>query len=377
MKIAQVRDTLYPYTKGGAQKRVWEISKRLANRGHEVHIFGMKYWSGEDVIMKEGVYLHGVCEPQKLFVGGRRSIKQAIYFSYKILFPLLKEDFDVINCDQAPCFSCFSAKFCSSLKITPLVITWYEVWDNYWYEYLGRKGVFGKIIERLTLKLPNAIITVSKKVKNDLISIGVPHEKIRIIPDGADFEYIQNITPSMKKKYDILYAGRLVKHKNVDILIRAVGIIRNKMPNIKCGIIGDGPEKDNLTKLTKYLNLKRNIEFLGFLEEDKDVFSYMKSSKVFVLPSTREGAGLVTLEANACGLPVITVNHKMNAAVEVVINEENGFLCVLSDRDIAKKILVALDEKEAMQRKCIEFSRKYDWNRMADLTESTYEGLLK
>ena len=57
MKIAQVRDTLYPYTKGGAQKRVWEISKRLAKRGHEVHIFGMKYWDGDDVILKGGEIL--------------------------------------------------------------------------------------------------------------------------------------------------------------------------------------------------------------------------------------------------------------------------------------------------------------------------------
>ena len=92
MKIAHVRDTLYPYAKGGAQKRVWEISKRLANRGHEMHLFGMKYWDGEDIIMRDGVYLHGVCEPQKLFAGGRRSIKEGIFVAWKQLFSL-KGDF--------------------------------------------------------------------------------------------------------------------------------------------------------------------------------------------------------------------------------------------------------------------------------------------
>lgn len=104
MKIAHVRDTLYPYTKGGAQKRVWEISKRLVERDHEVHIFGMKYWDGEDIIIKEGVYLHGVCKPQKLFVGERRSIGGPIYFAYKVLNPLLKNDFDLIICDNEPYF---------------------------------------------------------------------------------------------------------------------------------------------------------------------------------------------------------------------------------------------------------------------------------
>ena len=375
MKIAYVYDAVYPWIKGGAEKRIYEISKRLVERGHEVHWFGIKWWDGDSTIEQNGVYLHGVCEPRELYVEGRRSIPEALYFARKLLFPLLKEDLDIVDCYAFPYFPSFSAKLCSLLKRTPLVITWLEVWDDYWYDYLGRKGVFGKVVERRTSKLSKAIITLSEKVKNDLISIGVNQGKIRVIPDGIDFESIQKIKPS-KKRYDTLYVGRLIKHKNVDVLIRAIDTVKKKMPDIKCGIIGDGPERENLTKLTKDVNLERNIDFLGFLEEDKEVISYMKSSKVFVFPSTREGAGLVTLEANACGLPVITVNHEKNAAVEVVINEENGFICELSDRAIAKKILVALDNRGNMRRNCIEFSRNYDWDGIIDLTESVYKNLL-
>ena len=377
MKIAYVYDAVYPWIKGGGEKRIYEISKRLVEKGHEVHWYGMKWWDGNSTIEQNGVYLHGVCEPRELYVEGRRSIKEAIYFAWKVLPHLLRGEIDIADCQAFPYFPCFSAKMHSLFKRAPLIITWYEVWDDYWYEYLGRKGVFGKVTERLTSKLPNTTtITISEKVKNDLISIGVNNEKISVIPDGIDFEGIRGIKPSTKR-YDLLYAGRLIKHKNVDVLIRAIDIVKKKMPDIKCGIIGDGPEMENLKKLTRNVNLEKNIEFLGFLEEAKDVIAYMKSSKVFVLPSTREGAGLVTLEANACGLPVITVNHEKNAAVEVVINEENGFICELSDRAIAKKILVAFDKGEDMEMKCIDFSRKYDWNRMADLTESTYEELLK
>ena len=377
MKIAFLYDAVYPWVKGGGEKRVWEISRRLAKKGHEVHIFGMKYWNGKDVFIKNGVYLHGICEPKDLYVEGegRRAITEAIYFAWKLLSSL-KCDFDVLDCLEFPYFSCFSAKLHSIFKKTPLIITWLEVWDDYWYEYLGKKGIFGKATERLTLKLPDRIITISEKVKNDLISAGVNYEKIRVIPDGIDFKAIQKITPSTKR-YDILYAGRLIKHKNVNILIKAVDIVKKEMPDIKCGIIGDGPEKENLINVVKDLNIEGNIEFFGFLEQDEDVISYMKSSSVFVLPSTREGAGLVTLEANACGLPVITVNHEKNAAVEVVINNENGFLSELSEGDIAKKMLVALDKKEDMERKCIDFSRRYDWDRMAGLTESAYEELLR
>lgn len=368
MKIAHVRDTLYPYTKGGAQKRVWEISKRLANRGHEVHIFGMKYWDGKDVIVNEGVHLHGVCEPQKLFVGERRSIKQAIYFSYKILFPLLKEDFDIIICD-ALYLHCFSAKVYSSLKRTPLVITWHEVWDDYWYEYLGKKGVFGKAVERMTAHLTDKMVAVSERTKKDLERIGVRKE-IKVIPNGIDFGEIEMIKAS-EEESDIIFAGRLIKEKNVDVLIKAVKLVRKEIPDIKCMIIGDGPEKSKLEKLNSDLKMDNNVRFTGFLEDYDDVISYMKSSKVFVLPSTREGFGIVAMEANACGLPVVTVNHKRNAACDF-INNGNGFVCVLSEEKIAGKIVIGLDERVDMKGRCIESAKRYDWGEIVKSIENAY-----
>ena len=79
MKIAYVYDAVYPWIKGGAEKRIWEISKRLVKIGHEVHIFGMNYWNGDAVVLKGGVFLHGVCELKELYVDGRRTIKEAIY----------------------------------------------------------------------------------------------------------------------------------------------------------------------------------------------------------------------------------------------------------------------------------------------------------
>ena len=374
MKIAQVRDTIYPYTKGGAQKRVWEISKRLAIRGHEVHLFGMKYWDGKDVIVKEGVYLHSVCEPQKLFVGGRRSIKGAIYFSYKVLVPLLKEDFDIIICDSAPYFHCFSAKICSLLKRTPLVITWLEVWDDYWYEYLGKKGVFGKVVEKITAQLADTNIAISERIKRNLENIGVKRE-VKAIPVGIDFGEIERIKGS-GERLDVIFAGRLIKEKNVDVLIKAINLVRKEVPDVKCMVIGDGPEKGNLKKLANDLEMDNNIEFMGFLENYNDVILYMKLSKVFVLPSTREGFGIVVLEANACGLPVILINHERNASKDLITKGKNGFVCKLSAENIAENILIGLKEKKNMGKKCIESAKRYDWDEIINSIENVYVSCL-
>lgn len=374
MKIAQVRDTLYPYTKGGAQKRVWEISRRLVERGHEVHVFGMKYWDGEDVIKKDGIYLHGVCKPQKMFVGERRSIGGPIYFAYKVLSPLLKDDFDLIICDSEPYFHCFSGKICSLLKRTPLIITWLEVWDDYWYEYLGKIGLFGRIIEIMTAHLSDNAVAISEATKNDLETIGY-RSKIKIIPCGIDFKEIQNITQH-KSKFDVVFAGRLIKDKNVDTLIKAIAIVTAKVPDFKCVIVGDGPERTKLEKLTNDLKLQDNILFTGFLDDYFQVLSYMKSSNIFVFPSSREGFGIVALEANACGLPVITVNHRKNAATGFIKNNINGYICELSAEDIAQKILLKLPDAVNMKKVCIESASHYDWSEVVDCTESFYEEVL-
>ena len=109
MKITYVYDAVYPWIKGGAEKRIYEISKRLVERGHEVHWFGMKWWDGEKDIVKDGIHLHGIGEWDDLYVDGRRSIAEGIYFGLKTLTGL-KGDFDVIDCQEFPYFPCFSAR---------------------------------------------------------------------------------------------------------------------------------------------------------------------------------------------------------------------------------------------------------------------------
>lgn len=373
MKIAFVYDVIYPYVKGGVEKRVWELATRLTRRGHHVHLFGMKFWDGEDILIREGVFLHGVCPAQKLYAGGRRSLWQAIYFSIHLIFPLLKERFDIIDCQQFPYFSCFSAKFFSKLKKIPLVITWHEVWGDYWYEYLGWKGFVGKTIERLVARFTSENVAVSKTTAKNLNYLGLCHE-INIIPNGIDLTRIRSINPS-SESWDIIFVGRLIKEKHADLLIHAVNLLQHKNPDIRVVIIGEGPEYGKIKNLINDKKIKNTIHLFEFYQNHDDLIAQLKSSKVFALPSTREGFGITALEALACGLPVVTVDHPANA-VRDLITENNGFLCSLSAQDLADKISLALQHHTEMKGSCIESVVSFDWNCITSDIEAYYQSTI-
>jgi L-malate glycosyltransferase len=374
MKIAFVYDVIYPYVKGGIEKRVWELAVRLTHRGHEVHLYGMKFWDGEDIINREGVFLHGVCPPQTLYTGGRRSIWQAVYFSLHLLSPLRKEKFDVFDCQQFPYFSCFSAKLISKVRKTPLVITWHEIWNEYWFEYLGWKGIGGKITERMVSLLPQHCVAVSITTKNNLTSLGY-HRQITIIPNGVDLQHIHSINPSDETS-DIIFVGRLIKEKHVDLLVRAFGFLASEQPELRLLIIGEGPEHDAITKIIQELSLEGRIIIRGFQLNHDEVIARMKSAKVFVNPSTREGFGITALEALACGIPVVTVDHPANA-ISDLITEKNGFTCPLSEKDLANTIHIALQHYAEMKNDCIASAAAFDWEKITSDIERYYLSVFK
>jgi len=370
LRIAVVYDVIYPWVKGGVEKRVWEIARRLTLR-HDVHLYGMKFWEGDDVIEKEGVRIHGVCRPKELYKDGRRSITEAIYFTQKVLKPLLQEKYDIIDCQQFPYFTCISAKLHSLLHRTKLVITWHEIWDHYWYEYLGSKGVFGVFIERAVARITKNNVAVSHTTAYKLKKLGT---ESHVIPNGMNFNEVQCVKPG--EYCDAIFVGRLIKEKNVDKLIEAVSILKRDKHNLKCVIVGDGPERQTLERLAQKLDVQKNIVFKGFIQSYHDVIALMKGAKVLVLPSTREGFGIVVIEANACGIPVVTVDHPGNAARDLIIKGENGYLTSLTPGLLAKTMMQALNDTTKLCKKCICHAKFYDWNNIALELEEYYISVL-
>ncbi|MFB6235797.1 MAG: glycosyltransferase family 4 protein [Halopenitus sp.] len=373
MKIGFIYDAVYPWEKGGAQKRVRELAIRLAD-DHEVHLFGMKYWDGPARMKRDGVIYHGVCEPYELYTDGRRSITQAISFSVALTKPLLQENLDIVDCQQFPYFPVFSSKAHELLKKSKLVVTWYEVWDDYWYDYLGRLGAGGKAVERITLKLTDTVIPISEYIASDLREIGYSDE-LHIVENGVDFYALQDISP-VERDWDVVYFGRLSEHKRVDHLLEAVYTITEDLDrNLNVCIIGDGPERNDLEKLACDLEITDQVEFLGFIEADEDVIANIKGASVFVLPSIREGFPNTILEANACGVPSIVVDHHENGSTAVVEDGKTGFIVNPTSDAIADKLVEVLSD-ENLQRSLSENAREYgrahDWAEIVSDLEEVY-----
>lgn len=373
MKIAFVYDVIYPYVKGGVEKRVWEFATRLAARGHDVHIFGMKSWDGEDILVRDGVTLHGVCPPRNLYANGRRTIFEAFYFGTHLIRPLSRERFDIIDCQQFPYIPCIPVRVLSRLRRMPLVITWHEVWGDYWMEYLGNCGWFGKITEQYVASFGSPVITVSKTTSRRFRA-HFGRQPDYIIPNGIDISHLKSVSPS-EWTSDLIFVGRLIKEKNPGLIVQAICTLIMEIPDLRLTIIGDGPERDILQSQIKDLSLEGNVIITGFFENHDDVIALMKSSKVFVLPSVREGFGIAALEALGCGLPLVTIDHPANAVCDL-ITEKTGIICPATSADLAMGIRSALQRHEGMRDSCKACAEAYDWDHIVDQVENCYRNVI-
>jgi L-malate glycosyltransferase len=359
-KVALVYDAIYPFSIGGAERRFFELGTRLAEDGHDVHWYGMKYWPGPDVVQRDGITLHGLCAARPLYTaGGRRSISQAVVFGLSAL-KLVREDFDVIDCCGFPYFSLLGAKLAAVVRRKPLYATWHEVWGTaYWQTYLGRLGRVGALVERVASRLPDHVVAVSEMTAQRLVDVLGLRGDVRVVPNGIDVAAIR-AAPTSDQTCDVISFGRLVDFKNVDVLVRAVQILHRANPGIRATVVGDGPMRAELEQLAASLGLADVVRFTGFIEDVQDVYALLKAARVYVLASAREGFGISVLEANAAGLPVVTVDLPDNAAKDLV-DETNGVVVGCDPQSLAAAIEQQLATRGDAER-YVDSAAGRDWS---------------
>jgi glycosyltransferase involved in cell wall biosynthesis len=369
MDVAFVSSQIYPFCKGGTEKRIYEIGRRLVADGHDVTVYGCHWWEGPRTIEYEGMTLIGVSPRDDQFEKQRRSIVTALRFSMDLARPLYEglDRHDVVVACVSEHFPVWVASLATRLDSTPLVTTWHEVWDlAYWREYLGVLGPIGWLVQLVTTKLPQKPIAVSPATARKLARFRSA-EGIEVVPNGVDAEAIRSVLPA-ETGFDVLFVGRLIPEKNVGILLEAFDRVA-ETHDLTLGIIGDGAHATALREQAASMTHVEDVTFLGFVEDDADVHAHMRAAEVFVLPSEREGFGITILEAMAAGCTVLTVSHPNSAASDVV--GKYGFVVALSPSSITDALRRAI-EGETPERNPMERVREFEWEQVAQRAEREY-----
>ncbi len=192
-----------------------------------------------NTIAMDGVSLHALCRYHPLYHGVRRSRRQALLFGLATL-KLLTQRFDAIDVDHIPDFPLFSARLVCSLRRRRLTATWHEVWGRkYWTGYIGRSASIAYLVERVSARMPHQIISVSLQTSQRLRKELKVKAPVATVPLGVDIRGIDAAAPS-DKPCDVIYAGRLLAHKNIATLLRAVAIAAARRPQLRCLIVGEG-----------------------------------------------------------------------------------------------------------------------------------------
>ena len=273
MKIAFVYDVLYPETIGGVEKRIFEIGTRLAERGHEIHLFPMFAGSDGGIIIRDGLIIHPVCRPMGLYTGGRRSVIQALWYTLHLFPVLLKVKVDIIDCQNFPYFPVIVSRLIGFLKREKCVITWHEAWGAYWYQYLGLSGIGGRVIEKIALLLSSLSIAVSHHTADRMRNEGYPGSP-EIIPNGITLQDIRKIAPD-EKTTDIIFIGRFIPEKHPELVVEAVRILVEEIPGLTCTMIGDGPMMTRIVEMIHGFGLSENIHLPGFVSDYQEVIRRM------------------------------------------------------------------------------------------------------
>jgi glycosyltransferase involved in cell wall biosynthesis len=261
-----------------------------------------------------------------------------------------------------------------------------EVWSaGYWIDYAGiPRGIIGFASERFALKRFDYFITVSRFNKDRLVSYDVDPHRIIVIRPGVRFNDIARAEKRLGEEYDLVFVGRLVREKGVRLLLDVVKPLEAELGReVRVAIGGTGPELEVLKKSSKTMGIGNRITFLGKIDKQDEVYSLLKSSKVFLYPAAPEGGwSLAILEANAAGVPVVSSRQNgIGTSNEIIQPPSNGMIVESDDPKAFAKTIAQLLANERgrfeLTQSCKEFARQFDWDAIGATTLELYQRLAK
>ena len=365
MKICIVTEFFIPHYFGGGERRFYQLAKKLVERGVQVDLICMKIKDVPDYENIDGINVHHI--GPTIENPPARSIFDFIRYLGSVISWLLKNSYDIIDAQSYS--PLLSSTIASKIKKTPILGTIYDTSSSGSDQWMNH-SFLANTLEKFLVNLPfDKIITISKSTEKSLTDdFGVSKDKIELIYIGVDTQKYDAIDTIEKVCDKIIFVGRLIPHKHVDHLVESFEEILKSIPNARLVIVGRGDEKKNIIDLVSSKSLDDYVSFKENLS-DEDLITQIKESEVLVLPSTREGFGMVLAEANYCEVPVVT--YASGGTLDVVEDGYNGFLVEPGNiPKLTEKIMLLLNDKQLQKQMGtngrIKVETQFNWDKIVD-----------
>jgi glycosyltransferase involved in cell wall biosynthesis len=335
MRVCIVYDCLFPYTIGGAERWFRNLAERLAAEGHDVTYLTLRQWDRGEQGELDGVRVVTAGPRMALYASsGRRRILPPLVFGFGVLAHLLRHGrrYDVVHTCSFPYFSLLAAALLRRGRGYALEVDWFEVWsDSYWRDYLGGLGGrLGGLVQRLCARVPQRAFCFSELHAARLRGEGLrgPVTVLR----GLLAEKIEQLERPDKRPAEpvALFAGRLIAEKQAPLAVAAIALARLKIDGLRGTFLGDGPEREALQRAIAEHGVGESVTTHGFTDA-ATVDREMRDAMCVLLPSRREGYGMVVVEAAARSTPSVVVAGEDNAATELIEEGVNGTIAPRSD----------------------------------------------
>nr|WP_319372575.1 glycosyltransferase family 4 protein [uncultured Methanobacterium sp.] len=371
MKILQTPVRFYPFI-GGVENYVYRLSEELVKMGHQVKII----CANEPHSPKEETFNNiDVIRLPYIAKIANTNITPTLPFT------IPREDFDILHTHLPTPWTADWSAFFAKLKGTPLVL-------NYYNDIVASgaasniANLYNKTFLKFLLKQADRIIIIQEDYLNTSPYLSKYADKIRIVPVGVDVNRFRPLNVETEKN-SIFFLSLLDdyhQYKGLDFLLNAIKIVKKDIEDIKLVVGGKGSLLEYYKSMAESLGIKRNVEFHGFIPEDK-IVEYYNRSEIFALPSissAQEGFGIVALEALACEKPVITT--KIVGISDEIQKESLGTIVPPEDANALAEGIIQLlsnpDLEEMGKKGRVVVKDRFTWERVAQLTDDIYQELI-
>ncbi|OHE65046.1 MAG: hypothetical protein A2413_03935 [Treponema sp. RIFOXYC1_FULL_61_9] len=388
MKIIYFTDVYWPRV-NGVTVSIQTFSDALRRLGHEVLIVCPEY--PRERFMGTKAEAEGVFRIPS--VGFFFSKEDRI--SVPMVVPDLFERFDAFGADVVHMQTEFSIgmlgrRYCRS-RGYPIISTCHTHYEQYFEHYFpGLPPRLGRALTRASMRGmyrgDDAVIVPARQIERVLRGYGV-NGKFFMIPTGVDENtfavdadrdlrvrrYLTERFPAIRDCPLLLFVGRVGQEKNVSFLFSVMKKIREAGSNAKLVLVGDGPARTHLEKMTVEQGVGDLCVFSGYLARE-DLPSVYAMADVFVFPSKTETQGLVTIEAMLCGTPVVAIGEMGTA--DVMAGDNGGFMVRDDTDEFTARVLQLLGDPALRARKsaeALEFSKRWTVGRMTDALLAVYD----